>query len=77
MVDRVIVLVDGQISEMGTYEELLSHEGAFAQFLNAYFTEVKEEDEEVDLDNDPEGETLSMKTRYHILYKDKDKSKML
>ncbi|XP_063421679.1 multidrug resistance-associated protein 1-like [Mytilus trossulus] len=54
MVDRVIVLVDGQISEMGTYEELLSHEGAFAQFLNAYFTEVKEEDEEVDLDNDPE-----------------------
>ncbi|CAC5389793.1 ABCC1 [Mytilus coruscus] len=54
MVDRVVVLVDGQISEMGTYEELLSHEGAFAQFLNAYFTEVKEEDEEVDLDNDPE-----------------------
>ena len=52
----MIVLVDGQISEVGSYEELLSHDGAFAHFLNTYFTEeVKDEDEQVDLDNDPEG----------------------
>ena len=57
MVDTVVVLVDGRISEIGSYEELLSHEGAFAQFLNSYFTEeVKDEDEEEELENDPEGQ---------------------
>ncbi|CAC5378593.1 ABCC1 [Mytilus coruscus] len=35
-VDKIIVMVDGTISEIGTYEELLSHDGAFAQFLKIY-----------------------------------------
>ena len=71
MVDTVVVLVDGRISEKGSYEELLSHEGAFAQFLNSYFTEeVKDEDEEEELENDPEGQRsircFLSKKRIHI-----------
>ncbi|XP_059174330.1 multidrug resistance-associated protein 1-like [Physella acuta] len=38
MVDHIIVMKDGTISESGTYEELLSHNGAFAQFLTQYLT---------------------------------------
>lgn len=38
LVDRIIVMKDGTISESGTYEELLSHNGAFAQFLTQYLT---------------------------------------
>ncbi|XP_071454835.1 multidrug resistance-associated protein 1-like [Hetaerina americana] len=31
--DKIIVLKDGEISEMGTYKELLKRQGAFAEFL--------------------------------------------
>ena len=45
------MLKDGQISEMGSYEELLSHDGPFSAFLKTYLTEeVGSEEEE-----DPEG----------------------
>ena len=48
MVDMVIVLVDGKISEMGSYDELLSHDGAFAQFLKTYLTQENDDEEEED-----------------------------
>ncbi|KAL5019773.1 hypothetical protein ScPMuIL_002665 [Solemya velum] len=53
MVDMVVVMEDGRISEMGTYEELLSHDGPFAQFLKTYLTQAKDDDEEDD-EEDPE-----------------------
>lgn len=31
--DQIFVLSDGQISENGTYDELLDHAGPFAEFL--------------------------------------------
>ena len=34
MVDTIVVMVDGKISEYGSYDDLLSHDGVFAQFLN-------------------------------------------
>jgi ABC-type multidrug transport system fused ATPase/permease subunit len=34
MVDKIIVMMDGAVSEMGSYDELLSNEGAFAQTKN-------------------------------------------
>ncbi|XP_030063833.1 ATP-binding cassette sub-family C member 3 isoform X2 [Microcaecilia unicolor] len=34
--DHIIVLVDGKISEMGSYQELLKENGAFAEFLRNY-----------------------------------------
>ncbi|XP_063401135.1 multidrug resistance-associated protein 1-like [Mytilus trossulus] len=51
-VDKIIVMVDGSISEIGTYEELLSHDGAFAQFLKIYIIETAEDED------DPEEEKI-------------------
>ncbi|XP_067679181.1 multidrug resistance-associated protein 1-like [Haliotis asinina] len=49
MVDVIVVMDQGEISEVGSYEELLDHDGAFAQFLKAYLLEgtqdVGEDDE--------------------------------
>jgi len=50
MVDRIIVILDGAISESGTYDELISHEGPFANFLQQYM--LKDDDEQ---EIDPEG----------------------
>ena len=38
-VDSIVVMVNGQISEVGSYKELLNHDGAFAQFLKNYLNE--------------------------------------
>ncbi|CAI9737156.1 resistance-associated 1-like [Octopus vulgaris] len=50
-VDNIIIIVDGRISERGSYQELLDHDGAFAQFLKTYLlqgaeSESEDEDEE-------------------------------
>ncbi|KAJ8316169.1 hypothetical protein KUTeg_006183 [Tegillarca granosa] len=45
MVDSIIVLTNGEISECGTYDQLLDHDGAFAQFLKTYLIQNKEPDE--------------------------------
>ncbi|ULT79398.1 hypothetical protein L3Y34_010197 [Caenorhabditis briggsae] len=37
--DKVIVLKDGTISEMGTYQELMNSNGAFAEFLEEFLLE--------------------------------------
>ncbi|CAG5127097.1 unnamed protein product, partial [Candidula unifasciata] len=49
-VDKIVVLIDGRISEIGSYDELLSHDGDFAQFLKTYLTMEESDDE----DEDPE-----------------------
>ena len=36
-------MVDGKISEMGSFTELVSHNGAFAEFLNNYMINAEEE----------------------------------
>uniref|UniRef100_A0A1I8JEZ1 ABC-type glutathione-S-conjugate transporter n=1 Tax=Macrostomum lignano TaxID=282301 RepID=A0A1I8JEZ1_9PLAT len=43
-VDNIVVLNHGQLSEQGTYEELVSRNGPFAQFLRQYMNEEKESD---------------------------------
>ena len=45
-VDFIVVLSDGQVSEQGTYKELLSHHGPFADFIATYLTEADEDSEE-------------------------------
>ena len=47
-VDRIIVLKDGQISEMGSFEQLSSNNGAFAEFLRQHITEQQESGIELD-----------------------------
>ncbi len=41
-----MVMVEGRVSEMGSYQELLKQNGAFAEFLRNYALEdIIEEDE--------------------------------
>ncbi|XP_036368003.1 canalicular multispecific organic anion transporter 2 [Octopus sinensis] len=46
-VDKVIVMSDGSVSEEGSYDELISHNGAFAQFLLTYLNEAEDSDPEI------------------------------
>ena len=42
--DKIIVMVDGKITEVGSYAELVDQDGAFAEFLRNYASnEVNEE----------------------------------
>lgn len=53
-VDCIIVMKNGVISEFGTYQELLSRNGPFAEYLRTYLE--KEKDEEEDEEGDEESE---------------------
>ncbi|KAF5902976.1 canalicular multispecific organic anion transporter 2 isoform X2, partial [Clarias magur] len=46
-VDNIMVLVEGRVSEMGSYQALLSENGTFAEFLRNYSLEDIMEDDEV------------------------------
>lgn len=46
-VDNIMVLVEGRVSEMGSYQVLLNENGAFAEFLRNYSLEEIMEDDEV------------------------------
>jgi ATP-binding cassette subfamily C (CFTR/MRP) protein 1 len=52
--DQIIVLKDGKISEVGTYEQLISSRGAFADFL---IEQLQKEEENM---NDEDKEATSM-----------------
>ncbi|KAM9296382.1 ATP-binding cassette sub-family C member 3 [Gastrophryne carolinensis] len=52
-VDHIVVIVDGKVSEMGSYQELLNQNGAFAEFLRNYaFDDDIEEEEPTILDEE-------------------------
>lgn len=51
MVDTIVVLVNGRITELGSYEQLMSHDGAFAQFLKTYLTQENDDEEEEDAES--------------------------
>ncbi|XP_025025911.1 multidrug resistance-associated protein 6 isoform X2 [Python bivittatus] len=42
-VDNIIVIVNGEVSEMGSWQELVQKQGTFADFLRTHNTEEKEE----------------------------------
>ena len=42
--DQIVVMVDGKISEIGTYAKLIDSDGAFAEFIRT-FTNVQEDEE--------------------------------
>ena len=48
MVDKIVVLADGQISEMGTYRELISRDGPFSQLLHTLDQDDSDDDDESD-----------------------------
>ena len=43
--DVIVVMTDGQITEVGSYGELIENDGAFAQFLQTYQDTETNEDE--------------------------------
>ncbi|KAK3754081.1 hypothetical protein RRG08_024158 [Elysia crispata] len=57
MVDHIIVMAHGRISEEGTYDELMSQEGAFAEFLKEFFRKEAQAEQE-DTENDEEIEEI-------------------
>lgn len=46
-VDHIVVIVDGKVTEMGSYQELLKQNGAFAEFLRNYSFDDHVEEEEL------------------------------
>ncbi|KRT79870.1 ABC transporter ATP-binding protein [Oryctes borbonicus] len=44
--DKIIVIKDGEVSETGTYQELLDKKGSFSDFLMQHITEASEDDDE-------------------------------
>ncbi|XP_074647217.1 multidrug resistance-associated protein 1-like isoform X2 [Tubulanus polymorphus] len=61
-VDYIVVLKGGRVDEMGTYDELISHDGAFAEFIKTYLIEAEEEVDEEEMDE-------NMKTIHQELVK--------
>lgn len=41
--DLILVLVDGEITERGSYQELLSRQGAFADFIHTFANSDRKE----------------------------------
>lgn len=48
LVDSIVVLKGGQVSESGSYEQLMNGKGAFAEFLIAHLQEIGDADVAVD-----------------------------
>ena len=46
-VDLILVMVNGEITEMGSYVELMSRDGAFAEFLHTYANAEQENNPDV------------------------------
>lgn len=65
-VDHIVVIVDGKVTEMGSYQELLKQNGAFAEFLRNYSFDDHVEEEELTIQDEEEvllaEETLSNHT---------------
>ena len=53
-------MVDGKIGEMGTFKDLMDHNGAFADFLNNYMSE-KVKDNNCEDDSESEHDTNNRK----------------
>jgi ATP-binding cassette subfamily C (CFTR/MRP) protein 1 len=43
-VDMIVVLKDGEVTELGTYKQLLDKKGAFADFLVQHLQEIDVDD---------------------------------
>uniref|UniRef100_A0A8C3AEQ9 ATP-binding cassette, sub-family C (CFTR/MRP), member 3 n=1 Tax=Cyclopterus lumpus TaxID=8103 RepID=A0A8C3AEQ9_CYCLU len=62
-VDNIMVMVEGRVSEMGSYQELLKQNGAFAEFLRNYALEDIVEEEEA-----TGRASLSFSLLYHLTF---------
>ncbi|XP_051876833.1 multidrug resistance-associated protein 1 isoform X2 [Pristis pectinata] len=63
--DRIFVMVDGKISESGTYKELVEQKGAFSEFLRMHAPTENEDDPAVKEQN--ENPSSPQKTLYNFI----------
>ncbi|XP_033725322.1 multidrug resistance-associated protein 1-like [Pecten maximus] len=76
-VDRIIVMDAGQISEIGTYEELLQHDGPFAHFLQTFLlNDDDNDDDKIDDKNDDMDGEVKTTRRQRTLSVQEIKDKM-
>ena len=47
-VDKIVVLDENEITEIGSYEELMAHNGPFAEFLRTHINEEDSSSDEVE-----------------------------
>ncbi|XP_071617431.1 multidrug resistance-associated protein 1 isoform X5 [Heliangelus exortis] len=59
--DTILVMTDGEISEMGSYQELMKQDGAFAEFLRTY-ANAEQSMEESESDPSLEGTVQPLET---------------
>ena len=64
MVDKIMVLNEGQVADFGSYDELISKDGPFAQILKSFI----QEDRDSDCEEDLEGKYVSIKLHHQILH---------
>ncbi|OWA50132.1 Multidrug resistance-associated protein 1 [Hypsibius exemplaris] len=62
--DAILVLSDGTVSETGSYRQLLTNNGAFAEFLRTYLTEGNHNEDE-----DPESAAVRNEILEEIVFK--------
>ena len=68
-VDHIIVVVEGRVSESGTYQELLNKQGAFADVLKMYITQEDEDEDKLSL--------LDKEGLYEVLFRLREVSFMI
>uniref|UniRef100_A0A7M4EP79 ABC-type glutathione-S-conjugate transporter n=1 Tax=Crocodylus porosus TaxID=8502 RepID=A0A7M4EP79_CROPO len=71
-VDNIVVLVDGEISEMGCYQELLQKNGVFADFLYSYSS--AQEEEAYDLPGNPHMQIICTLLNHFVVFLYSDRS---
>jgi len=60
-VDYIYAISDGSIAEQGTYNELMSKDGAFSAFINEFGSAEEEEEKEVEEEEDAIQDSLEAK----------------
>lgn len=50
MMDRIILLDEGTITESGTFDELISRNGDFVRFIQQHLQEGESDDDDEDFD---------------------------
>ena len=58
MVDKIMVLNDGHVDDFGSYEELISRDGPFSQFLKSFLEQEADSDKEEDFEGTVNTECL-------------------
>ena len=46
-VDLIVVMNDGEVTEVGTFKELMGHAGSFAEYVRNYLCQKLEDDETI------------------------------